>query len=114
MAQLNTRAKNPIQSVQTTLRIVEALKELNGAGVTEVAEHLDLPKSSVHNYLSTLQQEGYVVKKRQMYHVGLRFLESGAFARHRQQIYEIAKSEVADLAEETGELVNLATIEHGW
>jgi IclR family acetate operon transcriptional repressor len=113
MAHGHNRATNPIQAVQTTLRIVETLKELDGAGVTEVATSLDMPKSSVHNYLSTLQQEEYVVKEGQTYHVGLRFLESGAFARHRQQIYEIAKSEITDLAEETGELVNLATIEHG-
>jgi DNA-binding IclR family transcriptional regulator len=113
MAHRHDRAKNPIQAAQTTLRIVETLTELDGAGVTDVAEHLNMPKSSVHNYLSTLHQEEYVVKEGQTYHVGLRFLESGAFARHRQPIYEIAKSEVTDLAEETGELVNLATIEHG-
>lgn len=110
---MNTRAKNPVQAAQTTLRIVEALKDLDGAGVTGVAEHLDMPKSSVHNYLSTLHQEDYVLKDGQTYHVGLRFLEAGAFARHRQPIYEIARPEIDDLAEETGELVHLGTIEHG-
>jgi IclR family acetate operon transcriptional repressor len=39
------------------LRIVETLKELDGAGVIEVAEHLNIPKSSVHNYLSTLHRK---------------------------------------------------------
>lgn len=113
MAELNTEARNPVKGAQTTLRIVEALKELDGGGVTEVSERLGLPKSSVHNYLSTLHQEEYVVKTGTEYHVGLRFLNVGALARQNRAIYEIAKPEVGQLADETGELVNLLVEEHG-
>jgi DNA-binding IclR family transcriptional regulator len=109
----NSRARNPVKSAQTTLRIVEALRELGGAGVTELANHLDLPKSSVHNYLSTLEQEEYLRKDGHTYHVGLRFLELGSFARHQRPIYRVAKPEVSRLAEETGELANLLVEEHG-
>lgn len=106
-------AKNPIKSVENTFAVVEALRDLNGAGVSELAAHVDLPRSTVHNYLSTLEQEEYVVNEDGRYRVGIRFLELGAHARNRRKIYEIAKPEVESLAEETGELANLLVEEHG-
>lgn len=108
-----TTAKNPVKSTKTTFDIVEALQALDGGGVTEVADHMDLPKSTVHNYLKTLEETEYVVKQGTDYHVGIRFLELGAYARNRMQLYEIAKKEVDRLAEETGELGNLLIEEHG-
>lgn len=107
------QANQPIKATETTFAIVNALMELDGAGVTELANHLGLPKSNVHNYLSTLQQEEYVIKKGSTYTVGIRFLELGAYARDRMDIYEIAKPEVEKLADETGELANLLVEEHG-
>ena len=106
-------ARNPVKSVRTTLTIIEGLKELDGAGVTELAAHLDKPKSTVHNYLSTLEAEEYVVSEGTEYHVGTRFLEFGTYVRYRHTIYEIARSEIDRLAEETGELANLMIEEHG-
>lgn len=110
---MTKEAKQPVKSTETTFEILEALKELDGAGVTELSNHLGLPKSNVHNYLSTLKQEEYVVKDGVIYHIGIRFLELGAYARNRMDIYQIAKSEVEKLAEETGELANLLIEEHG-
>lgn len=106
-------AKHPVKSTEMTFKIVETLKDVDGAGVTELSNHLDLPKSTVHNYLSTLVQEEYVVKEGDTYKVGLRFLELGAYARNRMNIYEIAKPEVTGIANETGELGNLLVEEHG-
>lgn len=110
---MSPTARNPIKSTQTTFRILEALMELDGAGVTAVADHLDLPKSNVHNYLSTLEEEEYVVKRGTTFHVGIRFLELGAYARNRRDLYEIARPELDKIADEEGELVNLLVEEHG-
>lgn len=105
--------QTPVQTAQKTLRIVETLKERNGATATEIADALDLPKSSAHNYLRTLEHEGYVVKEDRQYRVGLRFLDLGAHARTREQLYTVAKPELKTLAEETGEHANLLVEEHG-
>lgn len=102
-----------IQSARTTLRVLEALRDVEEAGVTEISERLDVPKSSVHNYLTTLEAEGYVVKEGGRYRLGLRFLDLGAAARNRWAVYKIAKAEVSRLARETGELANLAVAESG-
>lgn len=106
-------AKNAVKSVETGFDILDTLKELDGAGVSELADHLEIPKSTAHNYLSTLVQEEYVVKDGSKYHVGIRPLEYGAYARSQLDIYEIAKPEVDELAATTGELANLMIEEHG-
>lgn len=78
-----------------------------------MANDLSLPKSSVYNHLETLAQEEYVVKQNSEYHVGLRFLDLGRYARQRNSLYETAKPELETLADETGELINLLVEEHG-
>lgn len=107
------RAKNPVKSVRVAFDIVETLKELDGAGISELSEHFDRSKSSLHNYLATLVEKEYVVKDGDEYRVGMRFLELGAYARHDEEIYHVAKEEIDELAESTGELVNLLTEEYG-
>ncbi len=104
---------NAVKTARTTFAILEALKRRNGATVTELTDAFDLSKSSIHNYLNTLQGDGYVVKSGNTYHVGLRLLDLGGHARHRERIYDIARDEVTALAEETGELANLLVEEHG-
>lgn len=108
-----SRARNPVGATETTFAIIEALDELDGCGVTDLADHLGMPKSTVHNYLSTLEQEEYIHKEGKSYQVGIKFLDLGASARRRLPVYEVAKPEVNQLAEKTGELANLLVEDHG-
>ena len=110
---MGSEAANPVRSVETAFEVLETLRHLDGAGVTAVAEALDLPKSSAYNHLETLEQEEYVVKEGSEYYVGLRFLDLGRHARQRDDLYETARPELEAVAEETGELVNLLVEEHG-
>lgn len=107
--------QNPpaVKTAQTTFKILEALKQQNGATVTELTSAFDLSKSSIHNYLTTLEQEGYVTKDDDTYRVGLRLLNLGGYARHREQIYDTAKEGVREIADKTGELANLLVEDHG-
>lgn len=102
-----------VQATKTSIELLEALNELGGAGVTELADELNLPKSTVHNHLNTLCETEYIVREGDTYHVSLRFLELGEHSRNRLQIYETARPEVSDMAEQTGELANLAVEEYG-
>ncbi|WP_042664127.1 IclR family transcriptional regulator [Haloferax sp. ATB1] len=105
--------QNPIKSVQTMFRIIDQLKQLESASVSELATALDLPRSTAHNYLSTLTGEGYLIKQNGEYQLSIQFLELGSFARKQQKIYEIAKPEVRRLARETGELTSLLVEDQG-
>jgi len=113
MATEGAEPNTPVRTTRRTFRVIEALKALDGATITEVAEHLDMPKSSVHNYLRTLEHDGFVVERDGRYTVGLRFLDLGSFARINRELYRVGKPEVDDLAADTGEIANLLVEEHG-
>ena len=102
-----------VKTAKTTFRILEELNEQEQATVTEIADEFDLSKSSIHNYLTTLEQDGYVIKDGDTYRIGLRLLNLGGRARHQKQIYQVSTEELTKLAEETGEMVNLLVEEQG-
>lgn len=108
-----TGSNSHVRTIERALRIVQALQEMDGGTVTSVANHLDLPKSTVHNHLQTLLANEYVTRHGDEYVVSLRFLELGGYTRNRMDIFQVAKPEIKDLAEETGELANLLVEEHG-
>ncbi|ELZ05793.1 IclR family transcriptional regulator [Natrialba asiatica] len=103
----------PVQAAGTTFRIIETLHRLNGAGVSELADELTMPKSTVHDHLQTLTEAEYLVNQNGTYHIGVRFLELGGFARSQMKFYQIASPEMQKLAEKTGEHANLLIEEHG-
>ncbi|WP_254533152.1 IclR family transcriptional regulator [Natrinema gelatinilyticum] len=102
-----------IKATRTSFRVVELLHELDGAGVTELADHLDAPKSTVHDHLRTLHDLEYVVKLDGSYRISTKFLELGEYERENMLVYEIAKPELDRLAEQTGDHANLMIEEHG-
>ncbi|MFB6075495.1 MAG: IclR family transcriptional regulator [Haloarculaceae archaeon] len=103
----------PVGAVITTFEIINTLRELEGAGVSEVAEHLNKPTSTIHDHLRTLEHEEYLIRKEGEYYLGTRFLGIGEQARSRQDVYTVAQDEIDDLAQETGEHTNLMIEEHG-
>ncbi|WP_137290559.1 IclR family transcriptional regulator [Natronorubrum halophilum] len=105
--------KTGIQAVERVFTIVEALNELDGAGVSELSRHVDLPKSTVHNHLQTLESTEYIVRRDGEYRTGLKFLQTGEIARNQHKLYQVARSEVDKLAEKTGDISGLMTEEHG-
>lgn len=102
-----------VRATETSFRILDALRALDGAGVTELAGYLELPKSTVHNHLQTLRRTEYVTKQGPEYDVGLRFLQLGEYARDRRQVATIGPPEIEKLATETREMANLLVEEHG-
>lgn len=57
--------------------MIDALEELGGTGMTDLAEHLDLSKSAVYKHLYTLKERQYVVKDGNDYRLSLQFLTLG-------------------------------------
>lgn len=110
---MGRKAKHPVRTTAKTLELVEALKEVDRAGVTELADRLGMGKSTVHNHLSTLEEYEYVTRSGDEYELGLRFLELGGHTRNRMKLFQMAKPEIENLAAETGELANVATEEFG-
>lgn len=103
----------PVKTTDTVIRILEGLQTADGARVSELADDMDLARSTIHRHLTTLHQHEYVVKEGDMYYIGLQFLNLGEYARSRHNAYRMAKLKVEELAEETAERVQFIVEEHG-
>lgn len=103
-----------VKSAETAFAVVEALLDLEGGGVSEIAARLGMAKSTIHAHLQTLENAEYVVREGDQYHVGLRFLELGEFARTRKEEYHLSQAKVFELAEETQERAQFIVEEHGY
>jgi DNA-binding IclR family transcriptional regulator len=102
-----------VEAVHKAVSILELLQERNGLGVTELASELGFSKATVHHHLTTLMQRELVVKEGTMYKLSLRHLDFGETVKSRLGYYDIVRQEIDDVAEETGELAQFATEEHG-
>jgi DNA-binding IclR family transcriptional regulator len=95
---------NKVQSVEKSLKLIEILQQHDQLGVTEVAEELNMTKASAYSHLSTLRDEGFVIKKDGKYQLGLKFIEIAHDLRRREEIFDIVEKEVENIAENSGEL----------
>lgn len=110
---MKTANSGPLKSTETTLEIIEAIREHGGLGVTETAAIVDVPKSTASDHLRTLRQNGYLIAENGTYRLGLRFLELGDHARNDHDFFKTAKPKIDQLARNTGELVHLSVEENG-
>ncbi|WP_313692484.1 IclR family transcriptional regulator [Halorarum halobium] len=110
---MTTDGSRKIETVQNTCRIINALRDSGGSGITEIATSLDFSKSAVHGHLATLRDEGLVIKNGHTYRLSLRFLQIAEEVKNQIADYKIVKEEVNRLAQETGEVVHFGTEEQG-
>jgi DNA-binding IclR family transcriptional regulator len=102
-----------IQALERAVQIVRTLQEHESLTLTELSELLDLPTSTAHVYLKTLEQEGFVVREDSHYRNGLKFLEYGGHARQHYGLFSAARQVMIELALRTGERVGLGVEENG-
>lgn len=92
-----------VKSAGKIFGIIEAIEELEEAGATELADHLELAVSTVHDHLTTLVELGFVQKDGQTYRLGLKFLRLGENARYNLEAYPLIEPYLEKVADETGE-----------
>ena len=102
-----------IGSLLKAFNILETLNENGSLSVSEAAEELDMPVSTVHVYMKTLEETGYVIRSDGKYTLGLRFLETGSRVRNRLEVFQAAQREMISLCCRTGERVGLGVAENG-
>lgn len=96
-----------------SLRIVDTVKELGGATLSEIAEYMEFSTSTLYTHLNTLEECGYVTKVGNSYYLGLKLFYLGEAARHRDGRYLLAKKKAFELANMTNEEVSFAVEENG-
>lgn len=106
-----------IKTTGTIFDILETLMADDRMTVTELAEQVDVSKGTVHAHLQTLKDRGYLVQTDdKAYRLGLRFLAMGGHVRDStyKRLYRNCKPELDNLAEETGERVQVMVEEAGY
>jgi DNA-binding IclR family transcriptional regulator len=97
------------------LDVLDAFIELNRETVAlrDIAEHLQLPKSTVHRLLAILRNARYVDQEEQTdrYRLGNRAFRLGAVAIQNNSLARVAHPFLQALVEKTGESVHLASLD---
>jgi len=106
-------AEHPVGATATTFRVVDALRASQPAGVTELADRLDLSKSAVHNHLATLEALDLAVNDDGTYRLGLRFLDYGTSVRDELPLVGTGRGAVDSLAAQSGATASLVVPEFG-
>lgn len=103
----------PINSVKRSFQILDEIRERDRAGATELASALELPKSTVHNHLKTLERIGYLVPQDGGYRLGTKFLQLGRESRNSRELFVHGRETLEQLEAETGTYGQLVVEENG-
>ena len=103
----------PVETTQTSLEIIDFIQERDGASLADVTAGLGLAKSTAYKHLMTLADNGYLIKEGDRYHIGLKFLNLGEYARSRWSGFEHIEEAVSELADRTEEEVDFVAEDNG-
>lgn len=104
---------NDLKSVKTAFRILETICDNGEMTLTEVADELSIARSTMHRYLTTLESDEYLVREGNEYRISFRFLRFANHSKIYNPGYPLIERKVDEIADETGELVQFITEQHG-
>ncbi|RJQ68507.1 IclR family transcriptional regulator [Pseudonocardiaceae bacterium YIM PH 21723] len=103
-----------VKSADRTIDVLETLADTDGRlTLSELQRRLDVPKSSLHGILRTLQARNWVEtdERGTAYGIGLRALRAGASYLDRDSVVQAAGSVLARLRRQLDETVHLARLD---
>ncbi|GHA90221.1 IclR family transcriptional regulator [Streptomyces tendae] len=106
-------AASAVQSVDRAVSVLEILARLGEAGVTEIADELEVHKSTAFRLLGVLENRGLVAqeKERGKYYLGAGVLRLAGAAAVRLDISQEGVPVCRELADELGETANIAVLD---
>jgi DNA-binding IclR family transcriptional regulator len=105
-----------IQAIERAVAILNAFSaEEPELGVTDLADRLELHKSTVHRFLVNLEAAGLVERDRRTsrYRLGLRIFELGGLVLQQMNLWDEALPFLEGLVRDTGETGHLAVLDGG-
>lgn len=98
-----------IQSIAKGCAILDRLREDGPTTLTDIGSHFELSAGTIHTYLATFKQYGFVEQDGSKYDIGPMFIPFGVRARNRSPVYTASKTIIQRLAYDTGGCVHLMT-----
>lgn len=109
----NSSSGRHLKTLETAAELIDIIQQQSGMSIESLAKELNLAESTIHGYVKTLENNGYLVYEDGKYHIGLEFLNKGGHARTRKPEYDFIISKLENLAEQTGERVQFIVEENG-
>ncbi len=108
------RTRTRLSSVANAMRLIKIFSDENSEiGISDLAKHLGLAKSTAHRLAATLVEEGMLEQNAHdgKYRLGLALFELGSLVRRQMDITAEAKPFLKALAADTGETLHLAVLD---
>jgi IclR family acetate operon transcriptional repressor len=108
-------APGTVQALDRGLTLLRELANARSITLSDLATRTDMPPSSTHRILSTLQKHGYVEfdETTQEWMIGIEAFRIGNTYLVRTNLVEAARKTLRRLMEETGETANLGIADNG-
>jgi DNA-binding IclR family transcriptional regulator len=103
-----------LKTAHKIFEVIDVIQKLNTPTLTEAAVELDTPKSTVLNYLRTLEDLGYVIEEDGQYRLSLQFLDHGMHTKRQLKIARHTPDVLKQLASDTDEAAWVMTEERGY
>ena len=103
-----------VQSVDRAMRILKCFsEETPELKLSEISDHLDLNKSTVHGIVSTLKAHGLLEQneENQKYKLGLKLMELGDVVAHSIDILKIAPPLLTELGKILNETIHIGILD---
>jgi len=110
---MNDDQTKRVQADDTLVSILETVQDNGGATASEIADVVDVSKSTAYRHLTTLHDHRLVTKQNGSYDLGLRFLDLGGYVREQNTVFRDIRPTLKNIAEETGEFVCFLVEEDG-
>lgn len=107
------RSDANLKTVVRVFDIIESIREHDQVGVTELAEELGMAKSTVHGYLTTIEDVGYLINEDGQYQLSLKYLDHGIHKRNQIISWDIVSRTLKQLSGETSEIAWFTVEENG-
>jgi DNA-binding IclR family transcriptional regulator len=99
--------KRRIKSVHRACRLLIYLRKEGPSTVSGLASEFDLSPGTVHTYLATLREAGFVEQRDGAYGLSFELLPLGERVRSQNPIYQVARDEVDRLAHASNGVAHL-------
>lgn len=109
----DTDGSRGLRTTQTSFDVLTAVRNREGARLMEVADALDLAKSTAYKHLETLERNGFLRKRGETYYLGTKFLQYGESVRLRWPGFDRITDAVSELTERTGEEIDFVVEDRG-
>ncbi len=105
-------ATKPVSTLEKSLEILELFLVDKKLTVSDMAEKLQQPKSTIYRHVEALCQKGYLAEDdlRGYYHLGLKILHLSRNVVNNRDVVQVARPIMEQLRNQTGETVVLASL----